>query len=91
MKNKKTFPSQPPEDNNTKFARLLKKSGLILSDLSNFLSKDLLTFAYRLTAVILIGQLLLMSTGLMEFSWKKVGITLFLMFLLRSNDIKRIL
>ena len=91
MKNKITFPSQPPEDHNSKFTRSLKKMSIILRELSNFLSKDLLDFVYKLAVISLIIQLLLMGTGLMEFSWEKVGLTSFIIFILKSTNWKGLL
>jgi hypothetical protein len=82
-KNKKS-PSK--KDPHSLILRISKSLNIFFEKLSDFFSEDLLNFAYKLTVVVLICQLLLMALGLIEFSWEKVGITSFLMFVLKSTD-----
>ena len=79
--------NQPTQKSPTTF----NKVKVIFKELSNFISNELLRFIYNLTGFILILELLLMAIGIIDFSWQKVGITSFIMFLLKSKDLKGIL
>jgi len=84
MRNNSNRPTQ-------KLPTVFDKVKLIFKDLSNFISKELTRFMYNLTGFILILELLLMAIGVIDFSWQKVGITSFIMFLLKSKDLNGIL
>ena len=91
MKFKKNLPNPPPNDPESKFDRFINQLSSSLRRLTSFLLKDLINFVFVIAIFILIIQLLLIGLGLTNFSWKQVGITLFIIFILKTTNWKGLL